>query len=91
MTFTRMYHNYKIKPFKCHSEIYHKSETKKQDHISAEYYSSPARFAVPLLSQLAFSILEQLLSTIFTTAKKVPLRYSTTVCPYPTSETITSQ
>jgi hypothetical protein len=68
------------------------SETKKQDHISAEYYSSPTRFAVPLLrlSQLAFSILEQLLSTIFTTAKKVPLRYSTTVCPYPTSETITS-
>lgn len=24
MTFTRMYHNYKNKPFKCHSEIYHK-------------------------------------------------------------------
>jgi len=34
------------------------SKTKKQGHISAEYYSSPKRFAVPLLrlSQLAFSV-----------------------------------
>jgi hypothetical protein len=33
------------------------SKTMKQGHISAEYYPSPKRFAVPLLrlSQLAFS------------------------------------
>jgi hypothetical protein len=50
------------------------SETKKQYHISAEYYSSPTIFAVSYLrlSQLAFSILEQLLSTVFTTPKKGP-------------------
>jgi hypothetical protein len=34
------------------------SKTKKQGHISAEYYSSPKRFAVPLvrLAQPAFSV-----------------------------------
>jgi len=69
-----------------------KSETKKQSHISVEYYSSQKRFAVPLLrlSQLAFSVKEQLLPTIFTTAKKFPLLNSSRVCPYPPNETIPS-
>jgi hypothetical protein len=69
-----------------------KSETKKRSLISVEYYSSQKRFAVPLLrlSQLAFSVKEPLLPTIFTTAKKFPLLNSSTVCTYPPNETIPS-